>query len=426
MARANESREGLTLWGDECLFKCDAFVPWEDWLTDTNQAVTIAHRGWNMRDFIPPWLSLLRCPSQSLEGFEEERFDVVWLQPSRFGPFHILPHALHAARIHGVVNERSFLQQILQLGLVERIGHHSCKPGLDLWALTVPDCLNEEIAEWLTFELHLAQHVEHLTAECLPCLVELFQQCQVDIALARLLRDQIPEVADLGLPDAVDAPKSLFETVGVPGQVVVDHEVGPLKINTFTGRIGGEEYLHLGVMLEGFLCLHALRAAQATVNHDDGLSTAEQRGDAVLQVVQRVAVLGEEHEFLPGRWGGSRHATGPIGGRLFCDMIRNYCRREDFPDQLSQFAPLLIFTAAADCKGQRLQVLELRDLCLQFLNVARGCSLVENLFLSSLNLVVWCFFEIRDIILIECRAIGHHGRCGGSALEQFHLAQAFL
>ena len=71
----------------------------------------------------------------------------MWLQPSCFGPLHILTDTMHAARIHGIVSQRPFLQQILQLGLVERIRYHFCKPGLDLWALTVPDCLNEEIAE---------------------------------------------------------------------------------------------------------------------------------------------------------------------------------------------------------------------------------------------------------------------------------------
>ena len=36
VARADEGREGLTLWGDECLFKRNTLVPGEDWFADAN------------------------------------------------------------------------------------------------------------------------------------------------------------------------------------------------------------------------------------------------------------------------------------------------------------------------------------------------------------------------------------------------------
>ena len=61
VARTDKSREGLTLWGDECLVKRNTFVPWKDRFADADQAVAIAHRGWDMRDFIPTRLTLLGC-----------------------------------------------------------------------------------------------------------------------------------------------------------------------------------------------------------------------------------------------------------------------------------------------------------------------------------------------------------------------------
>ena len=92
----------------------------------------------------------------------------------------------------------------------------------------------------MTLELELAKHVEHLAAERLAGLLDLVQEGAVDVALAGLLGDQVPEVADLGLADAMDAAEALFQAVGVPGQVVVDHEVGALEVDALAGGVGGE------------------------------------------------------------------------------------------------------------------------------------------------------------------------------------------
>ena len=115
-------------------------------------------------------------------------------------------------------------------------------------------------------------------------------------------------MADLGLADAVDAAEALLEAVGVPGQVVVDHQVGALEVDALAGGVGGQQDLHLGIVPEGFLRLHALLAAHAAVDRHDGLRAAEERRDAALQVVQRVAVLGEDDQLLARR--GS--AMGPV------------------------------------------------------------------------------------------------------------------
>ena len=51
----------------------------------------------------------------------------------------------------------------------------------------------------------------------------------VNLALTGLLRHQIPQVADFGLADAIDAAEALLDPVGIPGQVVIDHQVGALQ-----------------------------------------------------------------------------------------------------------------------------------------------------------------------------------------------------
>lgn len=56
--------------------------------------------------------------------------------------------------------------------------------------------------------------------------------------------------------------------------------------------------VRLRFMLEGLLDLEALSAADAAVDDDHGILAAEQGGDVALQVVQGVAVLGEDDQLL--------------------------------------------------------------------------------------------------------------------------------
>ena len=51
-------------------------------------------------------------------------------------------------------------------------------------------------------------------------------------------------------------------------------------------------------MEEGFLGLSALLASHAAGDENDRFAPAEKRRDATLQIVQGVAVLGEEDELL--------------------------------------------------------------------------------------------------------------------------------
>ena len=94
---------------------------------------------------------------------------------------------------------------------VERVVHDLIQPGPDLGLVAVADRLQEQVTKGLVVESDLAQHVEDLAPERLTLLLQLLQEPLVDLALASLLRDEIPEVADLGLADAVDAAEPLLD-----------------------------------------------------------------------------------------------------------------------------------------------------------------------------------------------------------------------
>ena len=66
-------------------------------------------------------------------------------------------------------------------------------------------------------------------------------------------------MADLGLADAVDAPKALLQPVGVPGQVIVDHQVGALQVDALAGGVGGQQEVDVGIVAEAVLDRPPLR-----------------------------------------------------------------------------------------------------------------------------------------------------------------------
>jgi len=103
-------------------------------------------------------------------------------------------------------------------------------------------------------------------------------------------------VAHLGLPDTVDTAKALLETVGIPRQVVVHHQVGPLQVDTLAGGISSDQHLDILILGEERLGLSAFLPAHGAVNGDHRFRPADQHSDAVLEIVQRVAVLGEDDQ----------------------------------------------------------------------------------------------------------------------------------
>ena len=170
-------------------------------------------------------------------------------------------------------------------------------PGPHSRVVAVPDGLHEQVLERAPVGERLAEDVEHLAAEGRAHLVELAQQRGVDVALTGAGGHQVPQLAHLRLPDAVDAAEPLLDAVGVPGEVVIDHEVGRLKVQTLARGVGGDEELR--ALVVGELGRHpaALLPPDAAVDREDGLRRREHT-DPPAQVLEGVAVLGEHDELL--------------------------------------------------------------------------------------------------------------------------------
>ena len=154
--------------------------------------------------------------------------------------------------------------------------------GLLLRPVAIADRIDEQVAQRLALE-QLAEHVIDLAAERLARLFQLLQKPPIDLAFARVGGAQVPEVADLGLADAVDAAEPLFEPVRVPRQVVVDHQMrAALKVDAFAGGIVGDHDAHDRIAVEGGDRRAARLAGDAAMDHDDrrGIADARRRSSA--------------------------------------------------------------------------------------------------------------------------------------------------
>jgi len=281
--------------------------------------------------------------------------------------------------------------------------------------VAVADRVDEQLPQRGLTE-DLAEHVEDLAAQRLALLVELGEQLVEHVALARLQRHEVPQVAHLGLADAVDAAEALLQPVRVPGQVVVDHQVRPLQVQAFAGGVGRQQDLHSLILREGILHLASLLAPHPAVDHDHRLRPPEQRGDAVMQVGQRVTVLGEDDELAP---------TALRVEHLVIVL-----------QQARELVPLAVRPGLPHPHRQFLQSTQRGDLDAQLGDRTRRRGLVGDLLLDPLHLRIRRVVQVVDVLLGEGRHVLAvrrmqaflHTRAphGAAALLQLLLPQPLL
>ena len=103
-------------------------------------------------------------------------------------------------------------------------------------------------------------------------------------------------MADLLLADPVDAPEALLQSVGVPREVVVDHQVGPLQVHALPSGVVGQEHHHLRVVHERMNDLAALVSRHPAMDLHHRLWPPEPIADLDRQVGEGVLELGEQHQ----------------------------------------------------------------------------------------------------------------------------------
>ena len=105
-------------------------------------------------------------------------------------------------------------------------------------------------------------------------------------------------MTDFGLSDSVNASESLLKPVGIPGDVVVDHEVSAMEVDTFSGSVSSYEDFHGIVTVEHSLSFSAFISGHASVNADCSV-IAQECAYFREEVVQCIPMFGEDDELFP-------------------------------------------------------------------------------------------------------------------------------
>src|SRR5690606_30221295 len=103
-------------------------------------------------------------------------------------------------------------------------------------------------------------------------------------------------MADLGLANSMNPAEPLLDLVGVPRQIVVDHQMAALKVHTFASSIVCNQDQHVAILHEAFNDLATFLSCHAAVNNLDSVRFAEPRADLLEEVMQGVLGLGEDDE----------------------------------------------------------------------------------------------------------------------------------
>ena len=128
-------------------------------------------------------------------------------------------------------------------------------------------------------------------------MLELLKQGAVNVAFTGFVCDQIPEVAYFGLADTMDATEALLNAVGIPWEIVIDHQVGTLKVNALASGVRRKEYLYFRVVPER-LCAF-MRSSRPCRRGSRPRPLCDQAVcDTCFKIIQRVTMLGENNELL--------------------------------------------------------------------------------------------------------------------------------
>src|SRR5262245_38228247 len=123
---------------------------------------------------------------------------------------------------------------------IKRILDALTETGAYLWSVSIADSFNKEILKADVLK-DFTKNVEDAAFKRIALDFKLFEESVINSALACLIGYKIPEMADLLLSDAVYTAKALFETVWIPRQIIIDHQIGVLEVHAFTGCICGDK-----------------------------------------------------------------------------------------------------------------------------------------------------------------------------------------
>ena len=264
------------------------------------------------------------------------------------------------------MGQGSPIQEGLEVICVESGIDALIQPLADIRAVVVNDGVEEELLEALLLK-DLAKDVEDAPLESRADRFQLGKEAVVDLALSGLLGDEIPQVANLLLADAMNAAEALLQAIRIPWEVVVHHEVRVLKVHAFASGICGNKDANLGIGTEESLPLAALVTLGAAMDGGDRAWGAKHTAHLLFQIVQSIPVLGEDDELAEPA------SCVPHAGVVL--------------ENLGEFIPLSIQAGRDNLTGLLLQFFENENLGFQLSLGLRSRGVVDEFLFEFLLLL---------------------------------------
>ena len=166
---------------------------------------------------------------------------------------------------------------------------------LDFVFFSILNGLKQKIFQG-TFFKQFAEHIIDTAAQGFAGSLKFFQEAGIDFSLAGVFSDKIPKMADLNLTNPVNASEALFNFIGIPGQIVVDHQMPTLKVHTFSSGIVGNENQQVPVLHEPLHHLTPCLAGHTAMDDSNGIMPSQSRLDFLPQILQCVFGLREDDQ----------------------------------------------------------------------------------------------------------------------------------
>ena len=212
---------------------------------------------WDMAD-----LEAARLPGRisppRLKGFGKEGPDKIGLEFAGLGLFHFLFDSIEIFHAHMLFDQSIAVQDFFKMLGIQSAFNDLIELGFDFRLFPVANSFDQQVFQGNVLE-GFAQDVEDASAKRGSFHLQLVEKSLEDVSFSGFLGDHVPQMADLGLANPVDTAKALFQPVGVPGQVVVDHQVGVLQVDAFASGIGGNQHQNIRIVAELFLQSYGAR-----------------------------------------------------------------------------------------------------------------------------------------------------------------------
>lgn len=161
----------------------------------------------------------------------------------------------------------------------------------------IPDGFQQNVFQGTILE-HFTQDIEHPASKVCSLNLQLIKKTLENITFPCFQGDHIPQIASLCLTNSMNTAKSLLDPIRVPRQIVVDHQIGVLKVDTFASRVCRDQEANRRIVSEFVLDLQPFLAGNGTMDTADAVRLPCQGADFLLQIKECVLMLCEDNELL--------------------------------------------------------------------------------------------------------------------------------